>query len=65
MGIPARPINVIIIGTDGDRGICVVEELVYTYVIWISPSYNLQVIRSHDALNQGKYLTTHHFYEVY
>lgn len=47
-GIPLSPIDVIRGGLD--QGTYVVKELVYSYAMWISPVFNLKVIRTFDAV---------------
>lgn len=47
-GIPLSPIEVIRGGLD--QGTYVVKELVYSYAMWISPVFNLKVIRTFDAM---------------
>ena len=53
-GIPVSPIDVIRGGLD--QGTYVVKELVYSYAMWISPVFNLKVIRTFDAVaNQQQF----------
>jgi hypothetical protein len=56
-GIPAskqiQPVSTIISTIKGGRGLqgtFVVKELVYGYAMWISPAFNLKVIRTFDAV---------------
>lgn len=44
------PVNIVKTGLNEDRGIYVVKELVYAYAMWISPVFQLQVVRAYDAL---------------
>ena len=47
-GIPLAPVEVIRGGLN--QGTYVVKQIVYAYAMWISPSFNLKVINTFDAL---------------
>lgn len=51
-GNPVSPVSVKRGGANQGTYAC--KELVYAYAMWISPSFNLQVIRAFDALVTGQ-----------
>lgn len=51
-GNPVSPVSVKRGGTNQGTYAC--KELVYAYAMWISPSFNLHVIRAFDALVTGQ-----------
>lgn len=48
------PVVTIRSGNTRLQGTYVVKELVYTYAMWISPTFNLKVIRAYDDLMRGE-----------
>ena len=64
-GIPASPITSKKDGPFETRGTYIVKELVYAYAMWISPAFNLKVIRAYDALVTGEYIQPNIQHENY
>ena len=55
LGGNSRPdVEPIITISTGKPTTFVVKELVYAYAMWISPDFNLKVIRAYDALVRGE-----------
>ncbi len=55
-GIPASNFPVNTVKGHGITATYVVKELVYDYAMWVSPAFQLKVIRAYDALVTGAYV---------
>jgi hypothetical protein len=53
-GIPVSNSPVNVVKGRGITATCAVKELVYAYAMWISPKFQLKVIRAGRVENYGK-----------
>lgn len=51
--------------TTQKSGTFIVRELVYAYAMWISPAFNLRVIRAFDSIVNGEFIQPHIQHENY